>query len=300
MTERFVIASMLLTSDARLEITESEFESIIQAVGGFLHCVDAEEKFDNLIENYREFEKFILDESFQSLFEVTTDDVAFQMPRSTASRKLSNFLSSVRLYEDTIGRHAKAILNDDGASTKIKSVASHQYDTSLSYRILEAMRNHAQHHALPVHGYSVNRRWDRESKLSYHEFAPHICVSELAENSEFKKEVLREIIDGPDSLKLKPMVREYVECLSTMHQEFRKMTQTTIDENLNTINETKQRLANEFPDNRDIAIAIYKADEDGFKIGVETNLSNALSDYLRFLRGKNRHLINFARRRISY
>jgi hypothetical protein len=111
---------MLLESDAEVEITEAEFGAIISATGALMHCIDAEEKFDAIIENYRELEGFMLDQSLQSMLSARVDDISFQIPRSTTSRKLANFLSSVRLYHDSIGRHAKAIADNNGADEKIR------------------------------------------------------------------------------------------------------------------------------------------------------------------------------------
>jgi hypothetical protein len=54
------------------------------------------------------------------------------------------------------------------------------------------------------------------------------------------------------------------------------------------------------PGARDIALAVFVADEDGEKIGKATNLSNTMCEYLKYLRAKNNHLVNFARRRIAY
>jgi hypothetical protein len=299
MTNRYVIASMLLESDAEVEITEAEFEAIIFATAALLHCIDAEEKFDAIIENYRELEGFMLDQSLQSMLSARLDDVLFQVPRSTTSRKLGNFLSSVRLYHDSVARHAKAITNED-AGQKIKNAAHGQYDGSLDYRIMEALRNHSQHHALPVYSYSVRRWWDQNHEFSNHEFKPNISVSELAQNPDFKKTTMAEMQKGPDILKLKPMLRNYVEGLSTIHQSFRDATQTCVLQQMFVIEQNRQRFTSAHPNEPDMAISTYQADDEGMKVSVEHELAKTLIDYVSFLQRKNRHLVNFARRRIAY
>ena len=300
MSERYLLATMGLSAEPEIELSKLEYEAIIQAVEKLLSCLDAEEKFDCIIENYRDLEKYMLDQAFQALFAVSYDDVTFHVPTNTVSRKLSNLLSSVRLYQDTIGQHATAITGDDAAAAKITTDKSRQYDSSLSYRILDALRNHAQHHALPVHGYSVNSQWTKDRQIAEHEFEAVVNVSELAANPDFKSTVLGEIKKGPEQLKLKPMVREYLECLSTLHQEFRELTKLAVDEQIRLITEAKGRLFVAFPDARDIGLAVYEADDEGLKIGEETGLSGTMEKYLEFLRSKNRHLINFARRRVKY
>ena len=159
----------------------------------------------------------MLDQSLQSMLSANVDDISFQIPRSTTSRKLVNLLSSVRLYHDSIRRHANTIADDETAGQSVVDATRQQYDASLDYRILEALRNHSQHHSLPVHSYSVRSSWDNDGQFSNHEFEPSISVSELALNPEFKKTTMAEMAKGPDNLKLKPILRSYVEGLSQMY-----------------------------------------------------------------------------------
>jgi hypothetical protein len=300
MTERYLLAQMFLSSTAKIELSRSEYESMIEAVDKLLECIDAEEKFDCLLENYRDLEKFMVDQTFESMFSYFQDGVAFQAPRNTTARKLSNFLASVRLYQDTVERHAKSITKDEATGTAIGTALSHQFDSSLSYRVLDALRNYAQHQALPVHGFSMDRRWVEDHAYLEHEFQPVVSVKALARNPDFRKKTLDEIINGPEALQLKPMVRDYVESLSTIHEEFRAKTQSSTDRYLNTIATAKARLFAEFPKTKDFGLALFEADDEGLKVGDETGLDKTLSDYLAFLRNKNQHLVSFARRRVAY
>lgn len=155
MPEHYLLSSVVLSSGGRIELSNDEYEAIVQAIKNLLSCLDAEEKFDCIVENYRDLEQYMLNQAFDSLFGKNPDSIGFQVWRSTTSRKLSNLLSSVRLYQDMIGRHAKHINGDEMAATKINADKSRQFDSSLSYRTLDTIRSHAQHHALPIHGISV-------------------------------------------------------------------------------------------------------------------------------------------------
>jgi hypothetical protein len=300
MATRYFLAQLFLSSEAEIELSQSEYASIAGAVDKLLECLDAEEKFDCLLENYRDLERFMTDQAFESMFNNLKDEVAFQVPRNTTARKLSNFLSSVRLYQEQVGRHAGAIANNAKPRASICEAMHRQFDSSLSYRILDGLRNYAQHQALPVHGFSIGGTWVQNRTYSEHEFQPVVSVQELARSPKFRKKTLNEIINGPDQLKLKPMLRDYVESLSTIHQVFRVTTEPSTVEYLATIESAKARLFAKFPGTKDIGMAVYEADDEGVKVGNETGLSAQLSEYLSFLRSKNRHLVNFARRRIAY
>src|SRR5260370_16034575 len=109
-----------------------------------------------------------------------------------------------------------------------------------------------------------------------------ISVEELARNPEFKQKTLHEIIKGPETLLLKPMVRDYVESLSTIHEKFRARTQSNVDQSLDAITAAKARLFTEFPDTKDIGLAVFEADEAGLKAREGTNLTEGPGRYPAF------------------
>lgn len=300
MSERYLLSSMVLSRGGTIGLSRAEYETIVQAVENILSCLDAEEKFDCIIENYRDLEQYMLNQAFDSLFGNTPDSIGFQVWRSTTSRKLSNLLSSVRLYQDTIGSHAKHINADELASTKINADKSRQFDSSLSYRALDAIRNYSQHYALPIHGISVAKRTTEARDFFEHEFKAYINVAELAASPKLvSKKVLAELQRGPERLEIKRLVREYVECLSELHYDFRELTKIAVDKQFRIIADARARLFAAFPNEPD-ALAVYAVNEDDIKVGEETFLSGSLDKYLSFLRNKNRHLVNFARHRVTY
>jgi hypothetical protein len=153
---------------------------------------------------------------------------------------------------------------------------------------------------LAVHSYSLGAAWTSDREYLEHQFEPAIEVAFLAADPRFRKKTLDEIKDGPPVLKLKPLARKYVECLSTIHSDFRVITQAATNRFFVSIADARQRLADQFPDAPRMFMAIYKADIDGVAIGEKTNLSKTLTDYVAFLQQKNQKLINFSKRRVAY
>lgn len=286
MPARYVVSSMVLSSRASIDITKDEHDALLQAVERLLHCTDVEEKFDCLIENYRELEEYLLTEALRAIISFPRGNIEFQLLRSKTSRKLSNFLSSARLYCSTIETHAAAIIGNNAASDQIKAAMSRQFDASLNYRVMDALRNYAQHAALPVHTYAFGGSWTPDRKFLEHEVDPGISVADLAIDPAFKRKTLNEIIDRPPTLKLKPMVRDYIEGLSTVHREFRDLTSTAIDRYAQKIEQVKHRMKAQFSDTPDVGFATFEVDEAGNMLRPETALSNVLDEYLQFLKSK--------------
>ncbi|AMA55041.1 hypothetical protein [Bradyrhizobium sp. CCGE-LA001] len=302
MTNRYYVGQLFFNADPPIEISRAEYDGAVDAVQGLLHSLDAEEKYDNLLENYRELEEFIVGQSLRSLLSIRiADSNNHHAPRSTTGRKLSNFLSSVRLYQDSVERHAVSITGDTAIGPMVHEEKSSQFDRLQSYRTLEALRNHAQHFALPVHGFTVALRRTDDLRYVDHEFSPEIHVDELALNPRFSPaKTLVELQAGPNRIKLKPLVREYVQSLSAIHEKFRQLTWGATEAHLDRFRELKSRLFFRNSEIDDIGIAVFPGDKDGHKTGAETNLSAALPDALTQLRDKNCHLVNFAARRVAY
>lgn len=290
----------MIRGSPRIDLTRTQYQSIVEAVGALLHCIDVEEKFDGIVENFCDLERFILEEALQALVSRSSDDVRYNLPRSVCGRKLSNFLSSARLYLDSIERHIDAILTDGSGKLGIKAARTREFENSFNYRVAEALRNHAQHHALPVHGYTVERAWSADQCHLNYGFTPMLSVAELGSDRKFKKETLAELQAGPGSIELKPLIRSYVESLDTIHSKFRELIKSQAAQHVDLLEKYKQQMASTFPDAPVVALAVFQIDGAGSKLGLETNLSDNLTDYLQFLYRKNLSLRNFARRRIEY
>lgn len=97
---------------------------------------------------------------------------------------------------------------------------------------MEALRNYVQHRGIPVHWTYFNRRWNnfgKEQQLMFSIFSIEVgsTKSYLLEDGNFKKKVLDEI---PDEVDLKATTRKYVEGISRVHSNTRKLVEQSLDE----------------------------------------------------------------------
>lgn len=137
-----------------------------------------------------------------------------------------NLLTACRLYLDQIPHHLNNIYGKKSSNTiDIKKQVCEEYDSCLSYRIMEALRNHVQHRGFPIHNCSYHRkRIEHEEKSDFlHTLTPQINIEELESNKKFKKSVLDEMKILGENIDIKPIVREYIESISTIHDKIRKI-----------------------------------------------------------------------------
>jgi hypothetical protein len=201
---RYVVAPLPGGSKFGVDISAEEFHTTIRAIEALIHCVEIEEKFNLIIENYAEIERRIFNQSLSSLIGAQFDDLSAQDFRTDVGRILLNFLASVRLYQDSIQRHINGIV--PGISdvwSHLGAQMSHEFDTNQHYRIMEGLRNYAQHRALSVHGYMIDNSWDDSRTILSFEMKPFVRLTDLAKDAAFRGATLTELQTGPDMLELK-------------------------------------------------------------------------------------------------
>ena len=199
------------------------------------------------IQNYLEFETSILQEAVRELIDPSHREGAGQLRRLLA-RRLSNVLSSARLYLDTLKQHSKQVLaNDRARLERIEAAPSAQYDSCLEYRIAEALRNYAQHRALPVHGLIGLSSDILHSSQREFFVEPYLDPDELREDGYFKAQVLKELPSDGDVVKLKPILSAYIEALGQIQGVFRSETRQELEKGAQVFEAARNRFGERYP-----------------------------------------------------
>jgi hypothetical protein len=137
-----------------------------------------------------------------------------------------SLLTAVRLYLDTLKRHVRSCLPESTTVEEdVKKLCSSEYDTHLDYRFMEQLRNHVQHHGLPVHNFSLGSRWDEKRTSREHYVSFFATKATLSRDPQFKRKVLDEL---PDSIDLQGATRRYIDCLSRINVGVRALTEFAV------------------------------------------------------------------------
>ena len=211
-----------------ISISKKKFLNLRNAHSALSHGLSIEEKYEILFSNYLEFEQELLRHSAEFLLRVPFEHEDFFEIQLQINRKLMNLLTAARLYTDRIPHYVESITGQDSKIVKEKLI-DNEYDNSLEYRFMEALRNYVQHKGLPVHRTAFNSSavdTDRERKL---EFSVEIASEKihLSEDKKFKQSVLKQL---PDKIDLKMHTRGYIESLSKIHAKIRKMVGSKLDD----------------------------------------------------------------------
>jgi len=261
-----------------VEITQFEFEEIAHSKRVLSSALDIENKYDILLSNYAEFESEISQLAIDSLLDRNREyDDFFEMMRRISLR-LSNLLSSGRMYVDQIKHDVKScVVDGDEALTQVKKLLSAQYDTDPYYRFMEEVRNYSQHRSLPVHLLSNNSSAEMEGKkkkLFQHTLNIYAVKNQLVSDKKFKSRVL----EGMDEkIDLKKSVRRYVSALSEVHIKTRDYIASEVDKSELCLSKYMDNYAEEAGECSKVSLmAIHSEDgklSDEVSISLEWNKS---------------------------
>lgn len=217
-----------------VELTAEEFANIAAVMSRLYIAADIEEKLDLLLENYLEYEHQLLALGLRfSVFPDFLDDERVFSERRVINRRAINLLTAARIYVDQVKHAMSRYFEPSTPRVDVSDLFAAEYDACLEYRIAEALRNFAQHRSLPVHDLAWPSQWEDmdapEQRLRFC-VVPSISVEELIDEGGFKTSVLTELqASGKSSYPLTPILRRYVESLTSVHRQVRSLLSEQAD-----------------------------------------------------------------------
>ena len=214
----------------------------------------------------------------------------FQNKTNLLNRRISNLLSACRQYLDHSKHHISKILGSDKIK-EIESYASYEYDSVLGYRVMESIRNYAQHRGLPIHRCDYNSKWVKKDEASILLFSvtPYIDIEILQKDKKFKKSILSELLDIDDKHDIRPFVREYIASFGSIHKKIRTLLRlhtTKWEETLNNAIEKFKEVAGEEGSILGLTALIHREGKDSSAIPIFLDIIK----YRKELQDKNSNL----------
>ena len=300
----YFLEPLIPDKNQHIQIDPEEYKSYLEAKAQLIETILFEEKMQYVLSNYRDYEEYLLRAALTDLMGEKKTYHEFQRERGEINRMVVNFLASARAYLDHGGHHLQKILQVDTVPNFFPSIKANQYDSSFSYRMMEALRNYTQHRGFPIHMVSFKRSWvgETESEKSL-EFtiAPKIQVEEVVADKKFKRSVAKELEDKGERLALTQMLRDYVERLSHIHGITQKEIQESSQQALGIVSSALDRVKHEFgPDAVNPGIAIIcQSDGDDSHNGASSSLIPEFSERYLALSDANKPINNLSKRYVS-
>jgi hypothetical protein len=184
----FVMTRWALGAQPEIPLSGERFDRLKRAWSVHVATLAIEEKFDLAISNFAEFEQELLSLSVRHLIRRDHQWDQMSTDRLLLNRRLINLLSTCRLYIDQVKHDTGSAELPNGTRELFKRALAKEYDRSLGYRVMEALRNFMQHKSLPVTGisYPIARREKDEKAFFRFGIGLGLSVERLDDDS-FKK-----------------------------------------------------------------------------------------------------------------
>jgi hypothetical protein len=299
---KYKITRAIIGSQTSIDITEDEYTSIKRAKHNLVVFLDVEEKLDLLLENYAEYERSLIDLTLNQMLYMDLDWSSFRADVQLVNRRITNLLSAARLYVDQVKHDIGAIFGSESdVINKLKMDLSTQYDDSLGFRVMEALRNHIQHRSLPVYKMSYPAKVEEpgvpSSKIRFG-IVPSLDTARLEEDEDFKATVLEELKSVGSYVPLTPLVREYVERLCCVHESLRRETVTDVSRWDAIVADVERRATDAFGKDLLSGLAVVTEDDAGLWPEIDRIFSDITKRRKSIVR-KNRNLRGLSHRYIS-
>lgn len=287
-----------------IEITKAEYDAVKPARAVINELIAVEEKYDAVMENYVELEETVHHLGIRVLAFVTRDYEEMAAPLNLVSRRVSNLLSSTRLYRDSLPQHATRLLGRKHPA--IQPLLDLKYDQPhhpMPYRQMEAVRNYAQHVGPAINGITFERHKDVNDKDETTGFsfsiAPHMdaeAISQLRDMAPDLRESFHSLGEQPNPM---PLIRKYIEHIGAIHAGFRDIVKQLETDSETVMRGLLDRYAEAAPMRKQIGVAVGFESADGTILNPEYLVEERL-DYFRYLRVKHLTAMNLALRYVPW
>lgn len=217
-------------------LSKDEHEKLLRAKKTLLFGIALEQRLDLLLENYASLERYILDLALRNAIFMGDTRGRLGEGRHNVNRHLNNLLSSAKLYIDqTAHALSEQFGRDSSQYQRYIESKSEEYDNSLAYRTLEALRGYVQHRGLPTHSISFSSRRDESNAnriRNRHIVTFGLLPESVREDGGFKSSVLQElegVVDNKGRIELMPLIREYVSGIARVHKGVRMNVSAELD-----------------------------------------------------------------------
>jgi hypothetical protein len=289
-----------------IAIEPTEYQTLVRAKDCLMACIGLEEAYDVVILNYVSFETAMVATVVGNFVERGIDRPDREAARREIDRQLVNLLAAGEMY----GEHARASIKGvfgrlSGQEGQLAAAFEDQQRRFLGFRAVEKLRNAVLHHALPVSSWTSGGRWiDRNGEqlaVLQHSYSVAFDPRMLARGRGADPSLARALESRAEKngkVAWVPIIREYVEALSYLHDQVRQLLDNRERQAVELLEGAQGRVEAVAP-NSDMpcVVAAAEFDSSGSVVG-EISLTFDYREQIAPLRAKNRPLVNLHKREI--
>jgi hypothetical protein len=288
----------------RIEISGKTFATLKNAKEMYGQIIRVEENFDAVMEDYVELEETLLSLGMRYLAFRPADHVQFHSMRSVISRRMLHLLSTARLYREALLKHGKALFRNAGTFRRLEDEVLDAPSQPMAFRIVEALRNYAQHEELPISMMTIGSQWEsfgseNDKDRAAYSIAPKIDAVRISNGRTIAADVRKALEELGSEAEMIGEIREYVERLGAIHSAFREMIKESEDLWARAMQDAMSQYLNALHDQK-APLVVYAIRKDGADTTDSIQLFSEFFEYRMYLRRKNGVQTNLSRRYVKW
>jgi hypothetical protein len=295
---------MVLARTPTVEITKAEYEAVKPARAVINELIAVEEKYDGVMENYVELEEAVHNLGIRVLAFEARHYEEMTAPLNLVSRRVSNLLSSTRLYRDALPQHASRLIGRNHPAIQplldLKRDNPHQ---PMPYRQMEAVRNYAQHVGPPINDLTFQRHRDVNEKQETTGFSfsvvPSMDADAISQVRDMAPDLRASLLSLGKQSNPIPIIRKYIEYIGAIHAGFRDTVKQLEKDKEGLMRGLLDRYAKVAPGEKLVGVAVGFENPDGTIPNAEYLVEHRL-DYFRYLRVKHLTAANLSLRYVPW
>lgn len=154
MSAEYVLEQCILGPRVRVKISEERYEELAHAREVLSEALNFEQRYELLLGNFISLELALTEICLRAKIEPKYEYSDSARILEITNRHVVNLLTAMRGYADQVLQDFKCLSMEPAFGEVAKIELSRVFDCSPDYRFMCALRNHVQHKATAIHGFS--------------------------------------------------------------------------------------------------------------------------------------------------
>lgn len=220
---------ILMDDDCNIEISENDYNNALIAKDNLLKVLEIEEKYNMILENYKEIEQEIFESTLDLVLHRTSLWRTLRIKTRNLDRKLNNLLSIIKLFLDHIPDDLNKVYGRE-LEKEVKKLIIKEGKEKFACHFMYELRNYIQHNGLSIDDlrFGSERKEIRKKERNIKEIYLSINKKKILDyaSDDLKKKIIDKT--SGDRIELKPLIRENIESLSLINNFIRNKTKDKI------------------------------------------------------------------------
>ncbi|GJN55231.1 MULTISPECIES: hypothetical protein [Pseudomonas] len=225
MSAEYILEQFIIGSRLQLSISEERYNELAHARSVLSEALAFEQRYELLLGNFLAMELAFTEICLRAKVEPQHRYVDSAEILETANRHVVNMLTAMRAYADQVVQDFKCLELTPSFGEVAKSELKKAFSRSSDYRFMCSLRNHVQHKATAVHGFTANDDGTRDTNGWVETVSFYANKVTLRADKDFKPRVLDE---QPEKIDIRRCARRSVQAVGEVHLALRNLSKDQV------------------------------------------------------------------------